>query len=142
MNRDHFLSPAHAQNLFYFILHCTTSFLFFFFFQAEDGIRDYKVTGVQTCALPILAAFIFIATRPLITTCECCSMAYSERGIFEMTSSGNAALEVSAPSTPRGSLAIAMMTYCFTRSRKRRCLTRSTRKKRRAIKNISKAAST
>src|SRR5688500_20152049 len=26
----------------------------FFFFQAEDGIRDYKVTGVQTCALPIL----------------------------------------------------------------------------------------
>src|SRR5688500_19123563 len=28
--------------------------LIFFFFQAEDGIRDYKVTGVQTCALPIL----------------------------------------------------------------------------------------
>ena len=28
-------------------------FLYFFFFQAEDGIRDYKVTGVQTCALPI-----------------------------------------------------------------------------------------
>src|SRR5256885_11997972 len=27
-----------------------------FFFQAEDGIRDYKVTGVQTCALPILGA--------------------------------------------------------------------------------------
>src|SRR5256885_3568745 len=25
----------------------------FFFFQAEDGIRDYRVTGVQTCALPI-----------------------------------------------------------------------------------------
>src|SRR5256885_6310260 len=29
---------------------CTSRF---FFFQAEDGIRDYKVTGVQTCALPI-----------------------------------------------------------------------------------------
>src|SRR6516162_5024098 len=28
-------------------------FIVFFFFQAEDGIRDYKVTGVQTCALPI-----------------------------------------------------------------------------------------
>src|SRR5688572_19413921 len=28
-------------------------FLFFFFFQAEDGIRDLTVTGVQTCALPI-----------------------------------------------------------------------------------------
>src|SRR6266496_5360053 len=28
-------------------------YLFFFFFQAEDGIRDLYVTGVQTCALPI-----------------------------------------------------------------------------------------
>src|SRR3989339_443279 len=26
---------------------------FYFFFQAEDGIRDWSVTGVQTCALPI-----------------------------------------------------------------------------------------
>src|SRR5690606_39609848 len=33
---------------------CTfCSILFFFFFQAEDGIRDFHVTGVQTCALPI-----------------------------------------------------------------------------------------
>src|SRR3989440_3707898 len=31
------------------------SFCFFFFFQAEDGIRDLIVTGVQTCALPIYA---------------------------------------------------------------------------------------
>src|SRR5690606_40900931 len=29
-------------------------YIFFFFFQAEDGIRDFHVTGVQTCALPIL----------------------------------------------------------------------------------------
>src|SRR5437879_7933795 len=29
----------------------------FFFFQAEDGIRDTSVTGVQTCALPILNKF-------------------------------------------------------------------------------------
>src|SRR2546430_8791319 len=29
--------------------------LLFFFFQAEDGIRDLTVTGVQTCALPILS---------------------------------------------------------------------------------------
>src|SRR2546426_7380390 len=36
------------DNLFILII-----FSFFFFFQAEDGIRDYKVTGVQTCALPI-----------------------------------------------------------------------------------------
>src|SRR2546430_6187135 len=31
---------------------------FFFFFQAEDGIRDLTVTGVQTCALPILQAVV------------------------------------------------------------------------------------
>src|SRR5438093_5171232 len=30
----------------------------FFFFQAEDGIRDWSVTAVQTCALPIYPAFI------------------------------------------------------------------------------------
>src|SRR2546421_9262299 len=32
---------------------------FFFFFQAEDGIRDQIVTGVQTCALPILLTHIY-----------------------------------------------------------------------------------
>src|SRR5947207_6283361 len=30
---------------------------FFFFFQAEDGIRDHCVTGVQTCALPIFTGY-------------------------------------------------------------------------------------
>src|SRR2546427_1031248 len=55
-------------------------FFFFFFFQAEDGIRDLTVTGVQTCALPIygyasiadhayplLAELSFTATTFLIT---------------------------------------------------------------------------
>src|SRR5256885_1996055 len=35
---------------------------FFFFFQAEDGIRDYKVTGVQTCALPICKSSLAFGT--------------------------------------------------------------------------------
>src|SRR2546421_2760810 len=35
-------------------------FAFFFFFQAEDGIRDLIVTGVQTCALPIS-----VSSRPI-----------------------------------------------------------------------------
>src|SRR5690606_40470179 len=40
----------------YFLLFLFCIFVFFFFFfQAEDGIRDFHVTGVQTCALPILA---------------------------------------------------------------------------------------
>src|SRR5690606_41202661 len=34
---------------------------FVFFFQAEDGIRDFHVTGVQTCALPI-----FLGKRPAV----------------------------------------------------------------------------
>src|SRR5207253_3613741 len=36
-----------------FFLFILCYFFFFFFFQAEDGIRDGHVTGVQTCALPI-----------------------------------------------------------------------------------------
>src|SRR2546427_8856936 len=41
---------------------CTFIF-FFFFFQAEDGIRDLTVTGVQTCALPISLRDDFAAVR-------------------------------------------------------------------------------
>src|SRR5256885_4955672 len=37
---------------------------FCFFFQAEDGIRDYKVTGVQTCALPISDIVIMDISMP------------------------------------------------------------------------------
>src|SRR2546427_382670 len=60
--------------------------VFFFFFQAEDGIRDLTVTGVQTCALPIsywaisIAGIfakscqrlveLFLAIDPLIPICQ------------------------------------------------------------------------
>src|SRR2546430_5462433 len=37
-----------------------TAPLCFFFFQAEDGIRDLTVTGVQTCALPILGDILVV----------------------------------------------------------------------------------
>src|SRR5437016_7047975 len=36
-----------------FVASLVTWFIAVFFFQAEDGIRDWSVTGVQTCALPI-----------------------------------------------------------------------------------------
>src|SRR5256885_12130054 len=42
--------------------YCVHVFVISFFFQAEDGIRDYKVTGVQTCALPI-SALVLDATH-------------------------------------------------------------------------------
>src|SRR5205807_5447427 len=45
-------------------MHLVVVFCVFFFFQAEDGIRDYKVTGVQTCALPIFGG-IATAIRAL-----------------------------------------------------------------------------
>src|SRR5256885_10448184 len=38
--------------------------LYLLFFQAEDGIRDYKVTGVQTCALPISRSSRRAASTP------------------------------------------------------------------------------
>src|SRR5436190_17732885 len=39
--------------------------MFFFFFQAEDGIRDHCVTGVQTCALPIWEALSYVLSLPI-----------------------------------------------------------------------------
>src|SRR5216684_7910316 len=49
---------------FCFLLSCDEIIIFvFFFFQAEDGIRDVAVTGAQTCALPISSpAAILLAT--------------------------------------------------------------------------------
>src|SRR5438445_13683595 len=43
---------------------------FFFFFQAEDGIRDIGVTGVQTCALPISAGRT-VRDVDLLAVCTC-----------------------------------------------------------------------
>src|SRR2546429_2297979 len=46
----HYRRPVSGQVVF---LEDVLDVLLFFFFQAEDGIRDVAVTGVQTCALPI-----------------------------------------------------------------------------------------
>src|SRR5256885_2841852 len=43
--------------------------LYVFFFQAEDGIRDYKVTGVQTCALPISPFSLSLSAAALVFRC-------------------------------------------------------------------------
>src|SRR5690606_40645638 len=51
----------------------------FLFFQAEDGIRDFHVTGVQTCALPILRAIIF-STAVLLFVAAGCSRTTVETG--------------------------------------------------------------
>ena len=43
---------------------------FFFFFQAEDGIRDIGVTGVQTCALPIYSYYNSLPRNFFLFTCH------------------------------------------------------------------------
>src|SRR5207249_5138877 len=45
-----YILPTHVFIILYSV---RLEYYFFFFFQAEDGIRDRNVTGVQTCALPI-----------------------------------------------------------------------------------------
>src|SRR5260221_10907014 len=59
---------------------------FLFFFQAEDGIRDHCVTGVQTCALPISCSKAPDRVRgaPLIAT--------SDLGAFEQVAAGGVKL--------------------------------------------------
>src|SRR5690606_40507106 len=57
----------------------------FFFFQAEDGIRDFHVTGVQTCALPIL----FLVKRPRSVAAKIFpSPSYKRRIIRPLSPSG------------------------------------------------------
>src|SRR5256885_5132548 len=51
--RHQYCNAIECRCAFHWVL--KAELLVFFFFQAEDGIRDYKVTGVQTCALPILS---------------------------------------------------------------------------------------
>src|SRR5690606_37651160 len=63
-------------------------FIHFFFFQAEDGIRDFHVTGVQTCALPISAPG---------------SRSRGKRGIQPSKNWGKASWKKVMPFTRRGS---------------------------------------
>src|SRR5437016_11950632 len=54
---------------FFFFLAVFCFCVFFFFFQSEDGIRDWSVTGVQTCALPICSELWYLGrfTGPSIS---------------------------------------------------------------------------
>src|SRR5437773_5587015 len=50
---------------------CLQVLVFFFFFQAEDGIRDRDVTGVQTCVLPIVSGSVLLGWQlelPILRT--------------------------------------------------------------------------
>src|SRR5438093_7799086 len=58
----------------------------FFFFQAEDGIRDWSVTGVQTCALPIcIVAMSLVGQSTLILTTNRTSVNQWRRELLNKT---------------------------------------------------------
>src|SRR6266852_6176270 len=73
---------------------------FIFFFQAEDGIRDATVTGVQTCALPILPklANAFFFSRSAYFSGTCSAMPASRGSVFLCSSE---TLSLLAPSRHR-----------------------------------------
>src|SRR5437867_10792736 len=69
---------------------CLSLMLCVFFFQAEDGIRDRTVTGVQTCALPILRSRIRLSSFVL----GCC-LYPSELAVRSRATSATSASKVS-----------------------------------------------
>src|SRR5690606_40060008 len=85
---------------------------FCFFFQAEDGIRDFHVTGVQTCALPISVreheAAVLIATIAL-------ALIFQELMLYTF---GGSFLGV--PSTLEGSMRVFGVSVPYQRSEERR----------------------
>src|SRR5689334_6257758 len=78
--------------MFFVILRCLFA-LFFFFFQAEDGIRDGTVTGVQTCALPI---------SPLARAARACGASLAAKGTSKWRPSDMAAIvpDATMPAKP------------------------------------------
>src|SRR5438067_9564101 len=105
-------------------------FLFFFFFQAEDGIRDRNVTGVQTCALPISACGTVAVRVPVMKPAEINMAPYNSVAIGGMT--GNAdrritdALEEALVNTDRKStrlnsshVSISYAVFCLKKKKKK-----------------------
>src|SRR6266403_4247641 len=62
----------------FFCMYTNYQIISFFFFQAEDGIRDLYVTGVQTCALPILHPAMIPRSHPLASVSEAYNAVFVE----------------------------------------------------------------
>src|SRR5438874_3652938 len=60
-------------------------FFFFFFFQAEDGIRDLYVTGVQTCALPIYSVLQMLRRQRALPAGDVALYVFAPRGAEDST---------------------------------------------------------
>src|SRR5205807_5343531 len=89
-----------------------------FFFQAEDGIRDYKVTGVQTCALPI-----FRGPRPEHEQSPPSGLWLGDRGRAGSSSAISSSLTLAKPLPPALGVAPADLStsnFALARSEERR----------------------
>src|SRR2546430_12973729 len=84
----------------------------FVFFQAEDGIRDLTVTGVQTCALPISSAAL-LRSDPITRMRQ----AGDGRVLFRMI---RVAAKITFVKKPRMKRTMLMKSYAVTRSEERR----------------------
>src|ERR1041385_7514254 len=87
---------------------------FFFFFQAEDGIRDVAVTGVQTCALPICGSSIRSSSRTTSgeTTARYCDSSCSHQRIVRSRRNGSP-LSRYAPMTDVSRYALGFISRTF-----------------------------
>src|SRR5256885_12318817 len=100
--------------------------MYIFFFQAEDGIRDYKVTGVQTCALPIftlavtilVSAFVSLTLTPMMCAKLLRHQKKEEEGWFYRKSEEafNSVIALDRKSTRLNSshLVISYAVFCLT----------------------------
>src|SRR3989442_8774645 len=80
-----FSLSSRPKSAFYYNYGC----VFFFFFQAEDGIRDADVTGVQTCALPISLRALYNFSRTAPATPRLVSLNRARRGAYNDIESVN-----------------------------------------------------
>src|SRR4030067_233212 len=87
-----------------FVVHCFEDCFVLFFLQAEDGIRDKLVTGVQTCALPIWPTLATEVTHPLrgFSTNARCRVDRGERREHTMLKKLALALPLLLAATARG----------------------------------------
>src|SRR5256885_5720930 len=91
---------------------------YFFFFQAEDGIRDYKVTGVQTCALPIYKRshlFAQIETMQSVENLDAICAVEGLSGVF--IGPGDLSVSIGATGELDGDRMIDIVTSCVRRAR-------------------------
>src|SRR5689334_24148575 len=114
---------------------CEHSCLVFFFFQAEDGIRDGTVTGVQTCALPIWEACIShgaLGAETIIMSAEgaclrdfrCASSSATEARLDGDLAATLAAMAVDRKSTRLNSShsSISYAVFCLKKKKKKHTL--------------------